>query len=325
MKDYKKLLTEIVGLKSIEDMIFIKLNSTPTFVKEDLYNIVLPMSRTISDRLFGKKQRVLGAHVTSIENLASLKQMEGTQRSLACMTDPVSDTVFLRGVATEGGVVCIVEGYPTVLANVDLYTRVGPQGRRYIPIGNLLPDGMGFEYGSKEIWEKVKNTLGNIQIGIYKAQVQIVKEITSRSRGRQLGISPTTHPELYKFDTAWTMLKNSGFVGNKAKAYAIKRWFEEMEKIWKQNLKQLDLIFDPKHMTKRTAGWNEINLVDIKIKECYIPISIYDSQDDADYDTKGIEIAGYIEYKEDMSGTKRGTREGIATMVKIVDKVTLEK
>ena len=78
-----------------------------------------------------------------------------------------------------------------------------------------------------------------------------------------------------------------------------------MEKIWKQNLKQLDLIFDPKHMTKRTAGWNEINLVDIKIKECYIPISIYDSQDDADYDTKGIEIAGYLEYKEAMSGTKR--------------------
>ena len=78
-------------------------------------------------------------------------------------------------------------------------------------------------------------------------------------------------------------------------------------------------------MGKRTVGWNEINLVDIKIKESYIPISIYDSQDDVNYNTSGIEIAGYIEYKEDISGTKRGTREGIATMVKIVDKVTLEK
>ena len=155
-------------------MIFIKLNSTPTFVKEDLYNIVLPMSRTISDRLFGKRQRVLGAHITSIGNLASLKQMEGTQRSLACMTDPVSDTVFLRGVATEGGVVCIVEGYPTILANVDLYTRVGPQGRRYIPIGNLLPSNMAFEYDNKKIWDKLRDTLGNIQTGIYEAhQVSI--------------------------------------------------------------------------------------------------------------------------------------------------------
>ncbi len=324
MKKYNELLTEIVGLKSIEDMIFVKLNSTPTFVKEDLYNIVLPMSKTISDRLFGQKQRVLGAHITSMANLPNLKQMEGTQRSLACMTDPVSDTVFLRGVATEGGVVCIVEGYPTVLANVDLYSRVGPQGRRYIPIGNLLPSNMAFEYGDKTVWDKLRNTLGDIQIGIYKAQIQIVKEITSRSRGRQLNISPTTHPELYKFATAWPMLKHSGFVGKKAKAYAIKRWFEETEKIWKKNLKQLELIFDPKHMGKRTVGWNEINLVDIKIKECYIPISIYDSQDNTDYDTSGIEIAGYIEYKEDMSGTKRGTREGIATMVKIVDKVTLE-
>ena len=64
MKKYNDLLTEIVGLKSIEDIIFIKIGPTPTFVKEDLYNIVLPMSKTISDRLFGQKQRVLGAHIT---------------------------------------------------------------------------------------------------------------------------------------------------------------------------------------------------------------------------------------------------------------------
>ena len=234
MKKYNDLLTEIVGLKSIEDIIFIKIGPTPTFVKEDLYNIVLPMSKTISDRLFGQKQRVLGAHITSIANLPNLKQMEGTQRSLACMTDPVSDTVFLRGVATEGGVVCIVEGYPTVLANVDLYTRVGPQGRRYIPIGNLLPSNMAFEYGDKTVWDKLRNTLGDIQIGIYEAQVQIVKEITSRSRGSQLGISPTTHPELYKFRTAWPMLKHSGLLERKPRHTLSKDGLKKQRKFGKR-------------------------------------------------------------------------------------------
>ena len=93
------------------------------------------------------------------------------------------------------------------------------------------------------------------------------------------------------------------------KAYAIKRWFDEVERIWVNNWRKLKYMFDPELMSTRNEGWNEINLVDIDLIKCY-PISETegdlwgdfpagpDEEDPFDSDipdTGGVPIAGYIE------------------------------
>ena len=144
----------------------------------------------------------------------------------------------------------------------------------------------------------------------------------------------------------WTQLgtmTRSGDVANasgldkkslgRIKAYAIKRWFDEMERIWVNNWRKLKYMFDPELMSTRNEGWNEINLVDIKVVECYIikdvtPLPdgvppLPPGFDDEDPDTAGVPISGYIEIapRGDLGSMMQYTADGLRTVREIESKI----
>ena len=86
-------------------------------------------------------------------------------------------------------------------------------------------------------------------------------------------------------------------------------------------------------MSKRKEGWNEINLVDIKVVECYIikdvtPLPdgvppLPPGFDDEDPDTAGVPISGYIEIapRGDLGSMMQYTADGLRTVREIESKI----
>ena len=314
MKRFKQFLTEVVGLRDVQDIVFMHMDKYDKDDTSALRKILLPMSKTMSERIFGVRNRLRAAHITSEGAVDELVRMQGTQKSLACMTNPSDPKIWREGVATGGGIVFIVEGYPTLISNMDVYSRVDDQGRRYVPLASLSPKSSGwnisYEPGYEEMLEKLKDSIFN---SILRVRDQIKHEITF-DKADQLGVTPELQDWLYK--SGWSQLGQMRYhltskvvnkqTAGKIKQYAIKRWFDEMERIWKNNWRKLKYMFDPELMSTRNEGWNEINLVDIELIKCY-PISetagdlwgdFDDEEDPFDnevIDTGGVPIAGYIE------------------------------
>ena len=151
MLGFKQFLTEVVGRNELKDIVFLSFSRTDAKSDDSSFmrKVLLPMSKKMSQRVFGERNRIRAAHITGEGYVDDLVKMQGTQKSLACMTNPSDPKIWREGVATGGGIVFIVEGYPTLISNIDLYSRLDGQGRRYIPLGSLLPSDSGsFSYNS---------------------------------------------------------------------------------------------------------------------------------------------------------------------------------
>ena len=322
MKSFKQFLTEAVGTRDISDIVFMHLNEYDRDDTSSLRKTLLPMSKKMSERIFGKRNRITAAHITNEGFVDELVKMQGTQKSLACMTNPSDPKIWREGVATGGGIVFIVEGYPTFISNIDVYSRVDKQGRRFIPLASLSPKSSGwdmsYEPGYEQMLEKLKDSIFN---SILRARDTIKHELAfDKTVAKKFGIGLKFQDWIYT--AGWSQIgqmTRSGDMADatglrkdtlgKIKAYPIKRWFDEMERIWKNNWQKLTYIFDPELMSTRNEGWNEINLVDIKLIKCYPTSEVAGDlwgdfppgpdEDDpfgSDIpDTGGVPIAGYIE------------------------------
>ena len=228
-------------------------------------------------------------------------------------------------------------------SNIDLYSRLDNQGRRFIPLSSLLPRGRDeFDYSPE--YTKMMDQLRRRMIDqIRHAQERIVAELV---------LSPIVAGDADLIDYILQAkfhnlhrLKYQEDYGNlnvdrrrygQIMAFCMKMWFDEMEKIWFANWKKLEYIFDPEFMSKRKTGWDEINLVDIKILECYIVTDATEvdpdfyvppppgMDDDEDPDTAGVPIAGYIEVAlpdDDYSIEVKLTSAGLETIKEIESKI----
>ena len=278
--------------------------------------VLLPMSKKMSQRVFGERNRIRAAHITGEGYVDDLVKMQGTQKSLACMTNPSDPKIWREGVATGGGIVFIVEGYPTLISNIDLYSRLDGQGRRYIPLGSLLPTDSGaFSYNSdylkmagqlrKTIFKQIKEAQSNIMFKLVSSRM--VKD-NSNLVNHIMNSGFHNIPKLkIKEWGDWLGVDNRLY--GQIIAFCIKEWFDEMEDIWKKNWRRLQYIFDPEFMSERKNTWDEINLVDIELIKCYPTSEIAgdlwgdfpsgpDEEDPFGSDipyTGGVPIAGYIE------------------------------
>ena len=338
MKSFKEFLTEVVGLNDLKDIVFLSLKRSDSGDSTFLRKVMLPMSKKMSQRLFGERNRIKAAHITSESFIDELVAMQGTQKSLACMTNPSDPKIWKEGVATGGGIVFIVEGYPTIISNIDLYSRLDSQGRRFIPLSSLLPSthGMEFQYDDKYV-RMMLNLKDSMFKQIQQAQDKILSNLTiNYSTNNELVeylIQAGFHniPKLKRKDEQ-DMVGIDDRTYGKIVSYAIKNWFDEMEKIWKYNWKRLSYIFDPEKISNRKTGWDEINLVDIKLIKCYpyseVAGDFWGDEDDGDGfdpewlddipDTGGVPIAGYLEV--DMSEDSY-TDEGWKTVMAIQSEI----
>ena len=317
MKSFKQFITEAVGQKELKDIVFLPFSRTDatsdniSFMRQ----VVLPMSKKMSQRLFGERNRVKAAHITGENFVDDLVKMQGTQKSLACMTNPSDPKIWREGVATGGGIVFIVEGYPTLIANIDLYSRLDQQGRRFIPLSSLFPLDRGeFTYPPEHdklmkqlrstIFRQIKEAQSNILFNLVSSKLvkgndNLVNHIM------QSGFHNIPKLKIKEWGD-WLGVDKKLY--GKIMSFCIKMWFDEMEKIWKSNYRKMEYIFDPEMMSERRMGWDEINLVDIKLLKCYVisetagdlwgDFGVQDDDiwnDGEEVDTGGVPIAGYLE------------------------------
>ena len=346
MKKFKEFLTEVVGRNDLKDIVFLPFSRTDATSDNSsfLRQVLLPMSKKMSQRVFGERNRIRAAHITGEGYVDDLVKMQGTQQSLACMTNPSDPKIWKEGVATGGGIVFIVEGYPTIISNIDLYSRLDGQGRRYIPLGSLLPkDDRGeFSYSNeylkmagqlrKTVFKQIKEAQSSIMFklvssDLVKGNDELVNHIMNS------GFHNIPKLKIKEWGD-WLGVDNRLY--GQIIAFCIREWFDEMEDIWKNNWRRIQYIFDPEFMTERRMGWDEINLVDIELIKCYpysevpgdfwgdIPPPPPGMEDDdvwddgEDVDTGGVPIAGYLEV--DMSEDDYSA-EGWKTVQAIQDEI----
>ena len=316
MKKFKEFLTEVVGRNDLKDIVFLPFSRTDATSDNSSFmrQVLLPMSKKMSQRVFGERNRIRAAHITGEGYVDDLVKMQGTQKSLACMTNPSDPKVWRQGVATGGGIVFIVEGYPTIISNMDLYSRLDGQGRRYIPLGSLLPSDSGSFSYSNEYLKMAGQLRKTIFKQIKEAQSSIMFKLVSSNlvKGNDELVNHIMNSGFHNIPRLKTKewgdwLGVDSKLYGKIIAFCIKEWFDEMEDIWKNNWRRLQYIFDPEFMTERKNTWDEINLVDIELIKCYptseiagdfwgeIPPPPGMEDDDGIPDTGGVPIAGYIE------------------------------
>ena len=336
MQRFKEYINEAFGRQTIDDLVFNEPDFRQPRPFSDKPEVSLPVSRTIAKRLFGIKKRVTAAHLTEPKYVRDVKRMQGRQKALPCMTDPKTSRTWAEGVATDGGVVLIVEGYPVFTSNFDLHSKIDVQGRRFIPLQYLLPT-TSFHGMSNKLWLMLTDTLGDMLKQVEKARAQIVYEVLFDRKAGEL--TPDQEALLGRKETLSTpspfvLLGNKLVFGGKIKAYAIKRWFDLMESmVWKPYIRRFETLLDPAHLGTARGSWNEINLVDIEIKECYVTVdvdigtfagvSMFGSEVGLNTDgTKmhGIDVAGYIRMTGDAP-----TSDARKTFAEITKKVTLLK
>ena len=124
MQRFKEYINEAFGRKTIDEIVFNEPDFGTPRVDATGREVLLPVSRTIAKRLFGIKKRVTAAHLTEPKYVKDVKRMQGRQKALPCMTDPKTSSTWAEGVATDGGVVLIVEGYPVFTSNFDLHSKI---------------------------------------------------------------------------------------------------------------------------------------------------------------------------------------------------------
>ena len=343
MLGFKQFLTEVVGRNELKDIVFLSFASTDAKADNSSFmrKVLLPMSKKMSQRVFGERNRIRAAHITGEGYIDELVKMQGTQKSLACMTNPSDPKIWREGVATGGGIVFIVEGYPTMISNIDLYSRLDGQGRRYIPLGSLLPSDSGaFSYNNeylkmagqlrKTIFKQIKEAQSNILFNLVSSN--LVKgngELVNHIMNAGFHNIPRLKIKEWR---DWLGIDNKLY--GQIIAFCIKEWFDEMEDIWKKNWRRMQYIFEPEFMSERKHSWDEINLVDIELIKCYPysetagdlwgdippPPGMEDDMwdDGSDWDTRGVPIAGYLEV--DMSEDDY-SEEGWKTVRKIQSEI----
>ena len=338
MQRFREYINEAFGRKTIDEIVFNEPDFDNVRTVASGREVMLPISRTIANRLFGIKKRVTAAHITEPKHVQDVKRMQGRQKALSCMTDPKTPSTWAEGVATDGGVVLIVEGYPVFTSNFDLHSKIDVQGRRFIPLQRLLHSQSFFQMKDDKLWDLLTDTLGDMLKQVEKARAQIVYEVLfDRKAGELTSEQENMLGEKHRSSMSpspFRMLGNKFAFGGKVKAYAIGRWFDLIEKmVWKPYIRRFERLLDPAHLGTMRGVWNEIDLVEIEIKECYVTVdvdigtfagvSMFGSEVGLNSEgTKmhGIDVAGYIR----MTG-KAPTSEARKIFTEITKKVTLLK
>jgi len=100
----------------------------------------IPLSKKMIQRIEGQINLPLYAvHITSIDNVKTLIEIQNSARQISAMTDPggMLRSLIKGGVATEGGVWTIIYGYPVISAARDFWTKLDKQGRKWMSLEKL--------------------------------------------------------------------------------------------------------------------------------------------------------------------------------------------
>lgn len=105
-------------------------------------NNIIPLSLPIIKKMVGNIKTTKVAHITSFNGFKNFKKLEGQSKGISSFNALSSDSRILKGqgVATDGGVIVILEGDVLINSKWDRYTRADKSGRRWIQVHKLFGD-----------------------------------------------------------------------------------------------------------------------------------------------------------------------------------------
>ena len=232
----------------------------------------IPISGPMFKRIWPDTIRATVFHVTSAENLAGLKRLEGGRKSISAFFSMMS-TQMEGGIATDGGVVVEMEADVLVSAKDDIMSQVDKGGRRWVEMSWFenaagRGDGAGFQAVERDL---------NV----------LIRDLVLKYLEPILGDKARTEPEFYLWGAMKRHLKDS-----KKLSLVIKDYFDGVEKIIKANKEVMGSIFYGYTRSKRMTdnAWDEQIVNNIDIKKVHVLLDVVDDEDKEDIELSKLPV-----------------------------------
>ena len=232
----------------------------------------IPISGPMFKRIWPDTIRATVFHVTSAENLAGLKRLEGGRKSISAFFSMMAREME-GGIATDGGVVVEMEADVLVSAKDDIMSQVDKGGRRWVEMSWFenaagRGDGAGFQAVEREL---------NV----------LIRDLVLKHLEPILGDKARTEQEFYLWADMKRHLKDS-----KKLSLVIKDYFDGVEKIIKANKEVMGSIFYGYTRSKRMTdnAWDEQIVNNIDIKKVHVLLDVVDDEDKEDIELSKLPV-----------------------------------
>ena len=149
-------------------------------------NSHFPISSKMLQRVQGHANKPMyAAHITDPNGAEKLLRIQNSAKQISVMTDPRDQvrSMISGGVATRGGVLMVLHGYPVLSSDADLWTKLDTQGRRWISLSKLY-----YQTSRTNNPEMHRRTLKHIMLDAHRLKFKIVEDVIKRFASRDEGV-----------------------------------------------------------------------------------------------------------------------------------------
>ena len=213
----------------------------------------MPMSSSITKRIWPKQLRATVFHVTDDVGYGKIKRLQGTKKSISTFFE-MRPNYFEQGVGTTGGVVLELDANVLGAFNMDVMSAPDKTGRRWIQLQYWK--GRWNEKDLSKFSKGIQDLVGNL-LNKYWKKVMKVSSIPRFQIGR--------------YYIHWMNLGQNARSDKKTLSLIIKDYMDGIEKIYKQNAQQFTKLMTSYLNLRRTEeSWDEIIANDFTIKKVWI-------------------------------------------------------
>ena len=224
------------------------------FDRMDLLPFVL--STPALERAFGGLTRIKAWHLTDIDGLEGVVELQGKKASISAITEIGHRAVF-NGVLTDGEVVVELEGTQLISADVDIHTIRLEAGRRAMAIDEEMYPILykDMERMRKQMFKKYHNIM--IKLPDYEKLDYALFAPNKK-------LPKTEQKEIL----AWGQMGDE--LPQKDKGRFIKEWIDNCENIIKKNKKAQQELRKKGRSAQWDAAYDEKIINQISIKNVYV-------------------------------------------------------
>ncbi len=224
------------------------------FDRMDLLPFVL--STPALERAFGGLTRIKAWHLTDIDGLEGVVELQGKKASISAITEIGHRAVF-NGVLTDGEVVVELEGTQLISADVDIHTIRLEAGRRAMAIDEEMYPILykDMEHMRKQMFKKYHNIM--IKLPDYEKLDYALFAPNKK-------LPKTEQKEIL----AWGQMGDE--LPQKDKGRFIKEWIDNCENIIKKNKKAQQELRKKGRSAQWDAAYDEKIINQISIKNVYV-------------------------------------------------------
>ena len=220
-------------------------------------NMWMPLSGSIFDRALPKQVRATVFHVTRMANFDQLYAIQNSRRSISTFAN-MDRGPIAGGVQGGSGLVVEVEGNVLVAAKEDIFSIPEKSGRRMMAFNWFRGP-----WGERDVL--------NIQKGLEK----LLKTLVNKHGKSFDGKAPKGKGDWEKWEYmrgAYMKAKSKGDrSAGRAMQKIVKDYMDGVEKVFKQNAKQVQAILTRYVENLKTdENWDEIVVDDFNIKKVWI-------------------------------------------------------